>query len=203
LSSILPLLCGCFCPADAQIERAPNQPPAPLSIRYFIEQGSPGSGYRAGDDELARFALGAWERAAGGRLRFVPALREEAILQIRFVPAAFGQYGEMMPIRVNGRPGAAVFVRPDTDALGADIAEQTRLDSLLRDAVVYLTCLHEIGHAIGLSHTSEYQDVMYFFGFGGDIPKFFGRYRAQLETRTDIAAHSGLSAGDLAQLQAL
>ena len=44
---------------------------------------------------------------------------------------------------------------------------------------------------------------MYFFGFGGDIPKFFSRYRDQLDTRADIAKVAGLSAGDLAHLHAL
>jgi hypothetical protein len=44
---------------------------------------------------------------------------------------------------------------------------------------------------------------MYFFGFGGDIGEFFGRYRRTLRERGDIRGSSGLSAGDLAQLEAL
>ncbi|MDH3421004.1 MAG: hypothetical protein OEM78_16160 [Gammaproteobacteria bacterium] len=44
---------------------------------------------------------------------------------------------------------------------------------------------------------------MYFFGFGGDIPGFFGRYRDRLRAREDIAIVSGLSSGDLQQLHAL
>ncbi len=44
---------------------------------------------------------------------------------------------------------------------------------------------------------------MYFFGFGGDIPGFFGRYRDGLRSRDDIAGVAGLSAGDLSQLRAL
>ena len=38
---------------------------------------------------------------------------------------------------------------------------------------------------------------MYFFGFGGDIPAFFGRYRVGLRTRADIAGTSGLSEADI------
>jgi hypothetical protein len=37
---------------------------------------------------------------------------------------------------------------------------------------------------------------MYFFGYGGDILEYFGRYRARLHSRTDIAATSGLSSSD-------
>ena len=44
---------------------------------------------------------------------------------------------------------------------------------------------------------------MYFFGFGGDIPAFFARYRDQLSSRRDIAGISGLSEGDLSRLRAL
>ena len=44
---------------------------------------------------------------------------------------------------------------------------------------------------------------MYFFGYGGDIPKYFDRYRVQLRSRSDIAKVSGLSPGDVANLKAL
>jgi hypothetical protein len=109
----------------------------------------------------------------------------------------------MRPLEVEGRRGAAVYIRPDTTALGPDIAQSARLDALFRDTIVYLTCLHELGHALGLEHTANFEDVMYFFGLGGDIPEFFGRYRRTLQDRDDIRGSAGLSAGDLAQLEAL
>ena len=62
--------------------------------------------------------------------------------------------------------------------------------------------MHEIGHALGLVHTAEFADVMYWFAYGGDIPAFFGRYRERLRTRADIARTSGLSPGDIEQLRA-
>ena len=88
-------------------------------------------------------------------------------------------------------------------ALGPDIAEAAARDSLLRESIVYLTCVHELGHALGLTHTRDYRDIMYFFGYGGDIPKYFDRYRVQLHSRQDIAKVSGLSSGDVARLKAL
>ncbi len=119
------------------------------------------------------------------------------------MPANFGLYGEMRPIIVDGERGAEVYIRPDMEALGEQIAERSREDALFRDAVVYLTCLHELGHALGLEHTADFADIMYYFGFGGDIPGFFGRYRDKLNIREDIAGESGLSDGDFSQLQAL
>ena len=73
----------------------------------------------------------------------------------------------------------------------------------LRDSVVYLTCLREIGHALGLAHTRDFRDIMYFFGYGGDIVAYFDRYRSQLRSRADIAAVSGLSERDVTRLNSI
>jgi hypothetical protein len=173
-------------------------------VSYFIATPSEEAQARPDDADLALWALESWQRAAGGALQFVAAASEaEALVRVYWVPAAGGQYGEMRPLEVGGRRGAAVYVRPDTAALGEGIAAQARVDELFRDTIVYLTCLHELGHALGLSHTAEFEDVMYFFGFGGDIEEFFGRYRRTLEVRGDIRGSPGLSAGDRAQLESL
>jgi hypothetical protein len=172
-------------------------------VTYFIAEGARGSQYRAADRDLAAWALKAWETSAGGALRFEPSPEADALVRVYWVPASDGQYGEMQSLMVKGRRGAAVYIRPDTDALGPDIARLARADELLRDTIVYLTCLHELGHALGLAHTSDFRDIMYFFGYGGDIPRFFGRYRDTLRARRDIATASGLSDGDISRLRAL
>lgn len=172
-------------------------------VTYHIAEGAPGSMYRESDRELARWALEAWRKAAGGAIELAEAPEDEALVRIYFVPASAGQYGEMRPILVNGRRGAEVYVRPDVRALGPDIAAAALADPLLRDSIVYLTCVHELGHAFGLEHTADYADIMYFFGYGGDVLEFFRRYREQLGSRGDIANVSGLSAGDAARIEAL
>jgi Matrixin len=199
------LSAGLVCASRAAAQL--GQPIEPLAatgtITYFIADGDGRDGFRATDVELATWALRAWEREIPDRIRFEPTDEDGALIRIYFVPAGYGQYGETRTVSAAGQRGAAVFVRPDTDGLGEDIGALAREDSLWRDTIVYLTCVHELGHALGLRHTAEFADIMYSFQFGGDIPAFFRRYRERLETRADIATTSGLSAGDIEQLTEL
>jgi hypothetical protein len=189
---------------------APRPQPAPArtldasrAITYFVADGNPRSGYRASDRQLALWALDAWHRASGNRLRFETASENEALVRVFWAESNGGQYGEMRGLIVGGQRGAAVYIRPDVDALGDAVAAGARSDALLRDTIVYLTCLHELGHALGLAHTADFRDIMYYFGYGGDVVRYFDRYRMQLHARSDIARVSGLSDGDLARLRML
>jgi hypothetical protein len=172
-------------------------------IGFYIADPAGTEGALGGDTELCRWALADWARHSGGRLVFEPAAEQAALIRIYFAAPGFGQYGETRPIAVGQARGAEVYVRPDTNALGPEIAMAAAEDPLLREAIVYLTCLHEIGHALGLEHTAEFADVMYFFGYGGDIPGFFQRFRSRLASREDIRHESGLSPGDIARLRVL
>jgi hypothetical protein len=161
------------------------------SLRYWVEPCShPESGCKRDDPELAQWAMEAWQTASGGTLHLVKVPDpEQAHIRVHWVTGNQGLYGETRPIDVNGERGAEVYVLPTVVPAGEK-------DGLLRDAIVYLTCLHETGHALGLQHTDRFADIMYSFQFGGDITEYFGRYRRLLGSRADIHTHAGMSAAD-------
>jgi hypothetical protein len=152
---------------------------------YWIEPcTNPETACVAGDPQLARWALAAWQSASNGKLRFVETKnRSEAQIQIVWATPSSGLYGETV--------GKVVNIRIATE--GVD-------DPLLRDTIVYLTCLHESGHALGLSHTASFDDIMYNFQYGGDIPEYFARYRRKLKSREDIPKNPALSPADRARI---
>jgi len=166
----------------------PAAPPEKYS--YWVEPCTHAeSGCQSDDTQLADWAFEAWRNVSAGTLEFTR-VKDPAHARIRlfWASAEQGMYGEARPIQVDGRRGAEVYVRP------APLS--TNDDRLLRDAIVYLTCLHETGHALGLPHTAAFEDIMYSFQYGGDIPEYFGRYRRKLATREDIRRNAGLSEAD-------
>jgi hypothetical protein len=166
------------------------------TLHFWIDPCTdPQTGCHKGDGELAEWALEAWQAAGDGKLILEKTSDlQKAQIRVHWASGNSGLYGEAQPILVNGIRGAEVYVLPPAE---------TPQDPLLRDTIVYLTCLHETGHALGLVHTAGFSDIMYSFQYGGDIPEYFGRYRRLLDTRADIRRHSGMSADDrkhLAQL---
>ncbi len=161
-------------------------------LPYWVEPCTHSeTGCIPGDVDLARWALQAWEQASGGKLHLLESDREHARIRLVWALPTEGLYGETVPIVVNGQRGAQINIR---------IEDGGTHDLLLRSTIVYLTCLHESGHALGLGHTSNFADIMYSFQYGGDIPGYFWRYRRKLVVREDIRKYSGLSPDDRAHL---
>jgi hypothetical protein len=151
----------------------------------------------ASDTQLAVWALEAWARTSDGRIAVKAAeSQEEAHLRFFWAGGNMHLYGETRPVEVNGHRGAELYILPDLAALGDDIARAGSGDKLYRDSIVYLTCLHETGHALGLPHNRDFEDIMYSFQYGGDIVEYFSRYRRKLKVRDDIKRNSGLNAAD-------
>lgn len=172
------------------------------TLTFWIEPCVPSiSGCEIGDEELARWALNAWQGETGGGVTAAPASKEAARIKIFWASGREGLYGEARGILVDGKPGAEIHIRPSLEGLGPDVSALGKRDPLFRQTVVYLTCVHELGHALRLPHTREYADIMYNFAYGGDILEYFNRYRRKLKTRSDIPANRGLSEEDARRIR--
>src|SRR5438105_3470595 len=99
------------------------------TLRYWVEPCTDAeSSCRAGDVELAQWAVEAWQAASGGKLVLEKSAKDRAQIRVYWAGGRAGLYGEARPIVVDGVRGAEVYVLPVTDS-----------DPLMRDAVVYLT----------------------------------------------------------------
>ena len=167
-----------------------------VDLRYWVEPCTkPDTGCLKDDPQLADWALKAWQSASNGTLRLERVNKKErAHIRIHWVDGRGGLYGEAQPILVDGQRGAEVYVLPQ-------VAGPTAKDALLRDTIVYLTCLHETGHALGLPHTADFDDIMYSFQYGGDLEEYFARYRRKLSGRADIERNAGTSPQDRARIK--
>ena len=159
--------------------------------RHYVHEGS----FQGFDKVDAR-----GQRVARPDLTFASAAEARARIRIYWASSRMRLYGEAHPIMVDGKRGASIYVNPDVTQLGDEIDAATSGDRLLRDAIVYLTCLHESGHALGLAHTGRFEDIMYSFGYGGDIVEYFERYRRKIAARAEIREHSGISDRDRERL---
>ena len=157
-----------------------------------------------GQAELVRWAMQDWARVLDGRLRFHMVENErDALIRIRFVPSRTDHYGEMFPFMVNGKRGANLYVRGNADKLGRVLERRARRDDLFLVTIVYATVLHELGHALGLGHSMNSEDIMYAMVMGGDVETYLLQFRHKLNKRVDLANKSVLSFGDRANLRAL
>jgi hypothetical protein len=141
-----------------------------------------------------RRALATWTQAADGRfvLQRSPS-QDAAAVRVRFAHAD-GIYGETAP-RIDRTTG-------EITSAEVLIAGEVAGDPLQQRIIVYLTALHELGHALGLPHTDAFDDIMYSFRRADDGERYFGAYRRRLRSTEDIgtARATGLSRADIAAL---
>jgi matrixin len=178
--------------AVGQVQSAPRHWAKGSAIRVWVDPDTmPPNG-----EALVEKAMATWTTAAGGRFTLVKAWESTAPVRIHFMPADY-RYGVTAP-RVNRETGLLVKAE-------VYVAADAGRDPLERQIIVYLTALHELGHALGMEHTNDITSIMYLFRQPDDGNKFFGSYRRRLKSADDIGSPmaTGLSADDVVALRAL
>jgi hypothetical protein len=146
---------------------------------------------------LVERAMKVWSEASAGHLTLSRATaRTDANIRVFFVRSD-NVYGEAAP-RVDPRTG---FIAQADVAMNSAVPD----DALDARIVVYLTALHEIGHALGLAHSDTFSAIMYRFRRADDGERYFGAYRRLLRSADDIGTPraTGLNSEDIAALRGL
>jgi Matrixin len=173
--------------------RMPSRWPTHATIRVWLDPRSAPPQAAA----LVERALATWNRAADGRFVLQSeSSRDAAAIRVHFAQAD-GIYGETAP-RIDRATG---FISSADVLIAGDVPG----DALEQRIVIYLTALHELGHAIGLPHTDAFDDIMYSFRRPDDGARYFGNYRRRLRSTEDIGTEraTGLSHADIVALRQL
>ena len=108
----LVLICVLALTAASGVVRAQGRLPVlhPLDakgrVTYVVADGTPNSGFRPSDRDLAVWALKQWQHALDGALHFEPSAEKDAMVRVFWVPAGEGRYGEMRAFQSGTLRGA-------------------------------------------------------------------------------------------------
>lgn len=142
-----------------------------LPIKIYLEDGSSVSGYRPQFRDILLSSFYSWSDATGGKLNFVRAASEKEADIICTWTKTWND-GINLPA---GKPnaGSSIYEQFDDAGVGnivllkVHIKLPTRraLDgAVVTDAEMKCTCLHEIGHALGIDiHSPNSKDMMFRF----------------------------------------
>lgn len=139
--------------------------PEHLPLKVFVNEGTGVQGYKPHYRSYVNRAMDAWCKASGGKLSYTMVNSAKAAdLTVTWL---------CRPIKLN-EGGKLRVKQGDTKTYPYGSAEINHADvelncmhmfdagKELESGQVASLCMHEIGHALGLDHSSNFNDVMYF-----------------------------------------
>ncbi len=140
---------------------ARHWPASAMPLHVYMVPANGVKGFKPYYDDIFKQCFDEWVSASSGKIS-IEYVTEPSKAQIEF---CWGDDPAKLANRAEGGE-ARIFVRPDSTIVKANITVLTVPVTPLRpvtDNLIRFTCLHEIGHALGMSgHSLTPGDIMFF-----------------------------------------
>ena len=133
-------------------------------LKIFIASGNGVKGFRSRYPSFITAALDTWSHASGNKLSYVLVKdKSKADLTVDWIsePIMIEDFGKKRVKQGVAHTSSSGGVIDDVD-VEVDMMNGYSREQMLEEGECASVCMHEIGHALGLHHSTNFYDMMYF-----------------------------------------